>query len=103
MPPVIHSTDGAPFGMAGLWERWTGGHRATLKSWTVVVTDANDLIRDLHDRMPVILTPEDYAAWLDPENKDAAGLPEMLRPVSRKGSSPRNDSPDLLEITPVTW
>ncbi len=71
------------------------------------MTDANALVRDLHDRMPVILAPEDYAAWLDPENKDADGIRAMLRPadpapwtlqeVSRKVNSPKNDSPELIE------
>jgi len=48
----------------------------------VIVTDANAFVlRALHDRMPVILAPEDYAAWLDPKNKDTAGLLKMLRPA----------------------
>ena len=106
-PYLIRRSDGAPFGMAGLWETWRDPDGAPLESCTVIVTDANDLVRTLHDRMPVILAPEDYAAWLDPGNQDATGLLRMLRPaepaawelrqVSRKVNSPRNDSPDLLE------
>jgi len=104
-PFFIHRTDGAPFGMAGLWEWWRDDE--TIESCTIIVTDANALVRDLHDRMPVILAPEDYAAWLDHQNKDTEGLRAMLRSadptpwtlqeVSRKVNSPKNDSPDLIE------
>jgi putative SOS response-associated peptidase YedK len=79
----------------------------TIESCTIVVTDANELVCEIHDRMPVILGREDYASWLDPGNKDADGLLAMLKPanaapwtmhpVSRQVSSPRNDGPDLLE------
>jgi putative SOS response-associated peptidase YedK len=106
-PYLIRRTDGAPFGMAGLWETWRDPDGEPLESCTVIVTDANDLVRSLHDRMPVILAPEDYAAWLDPHTKDTARLLKMLRPaestawelrqVSRKVNSPKNDSTDLLE------
>jgi putative SOS response-associated peptidase YedK len=106
-PYLIRRSDGAPFAMAGLWETWKGPDGAPLESCTVVVTDANALLRALHDRMPVVLAPEDYAAWLDPGNQDAAGVLTMLRSaepaawqgrqVSRKVNSPKNDSPDLLE------
>jgi putative SOS response-associated peptidase YedK len=106
-PYLIRRTDGAPFGMAGLWETWRDPDGEPLESCTVIVTDANDLVRSLHDRMPVILAPEDYAARLDPHTKDTARLLKMLRPaestawelrqVSRKVNSPKNDSPDLLE------
>ena len=64
-------------------------------------------MREIHDRMPVILGREDHAAWLDPDNRDADGLLAMLKPadperwtmhpVSRQVNSPRNDGPDLLE------
>ena len=106
-PCLIRRTDGAPFGMAGLWEEWRGKDHETLESCTIIVTDANALVRELHDRMPVILAREDYAAWLDPENKNTDGLRAMLRPadpapwtiqeVSRKVNSPKNDSPELIE------
>jgi putative SOS response-associated peptidase YedK len=106
-PFLIYRKDRAPFAMAGLWEWWRGGEGETIESCTIIVTDANDLVRGIHDRTPVILGREDYAAWLDPGNKDADGLPAMLKPadaapwtmhpVSRQVNSPRNDSPDLLE------
>ena len=66
--------------MAGLWETWRGPDGKSLASCTLIVTGANALVRTLHDRMPVVLAREDYAAWLDPGNQDAAGLLSMLRP-----------------------
>jgi putative SOS response-associated peptidase YedK len=106
-PFLIRRNDGAPFAMAGLWERWHGKEGETIESCTIIVTDANELVRELHDRMPVILAPADYAAWLDPENKATGELLALLRPadpqgwtlveVSRKVNSPRNDGPELIE------
>jgi putative SOS response-associated peptidase YedK len=106
-PFLIRRADGEPFGMAGLWERWHGRDDETIESCTIIVTDANTVVRELHDRMPVILAPEDYATWLDPSTKDTEQLRAMLRPadpepwtlqpVSRRVNSPRNDGPELLE------
>jgi putative SOS response-associated peptidase YedK len=106
-PFLIRRKNGAPFGMAGLWERWHGKDNETIESCTIIVTEANAPVRELHDRMPVILPPKDYAAWLDPDNSNTEGLRKLLRPadpepwtvreVSRKVNSPRNDGPDLIE------
>jgi putative SOS response-associated peptidase YedK len=71
--------DGEPFAFAGLWERWSGEEQ-TIESCTIITTDANDVVRPLHDRMPVILEPRDYARWLDPVCSDPGVLQEMLRP-----------------------
>ena len=80
---------------------------AVIESCTIIVTDANALVRTIHDRMPVILAREDYAGWLDPGNRDVDGLlgllkptppePWALHPVSRQVNSPRNDGPELLD------
>ncbi|MBI3462160.1 MAG: SOS response-associated peptidase [Planctomycetes bacterium] len=59
VPFLIHRRDHRPFAFAGLWDRWKG-----IDSCTIITTDPNDLIRPLHDRMPVILAPEDYDRWL---------------------------------------
>ena len=106
-PFLIRRTDGAPFGMAGLWEKWHSKDGETLASCTIIVTDANAPVRELHDRMPVILARKDYAGWLDPENKDTEGLLSILQPaepkawtlteVSRNVNSPKNDEPELIE------
>ena len=107
-PFLVRRKDKEPFAMAGLWERWKREEGAELESCSIIVTDANDLVRAIHDRMPVILGPEDYEGWLDPGNKDFGGLRVILKPadperwtmhpVSRQINSPRNDGPQLLEI-----
>lgn len=98
----------APFAFAGLWEHWEdrdAGH--VLESCAILTTDANALVRRLHDRMPVILPPDAWSAWLDPRNEDTAALARLLAPcpehgmiaypVSRAVNNPRNEAPDLLE------
>lgn len=93
--------------MAGRWEHWKREDAEPVDSCTIVATSANELVGQMHDRMPVILGPDDYAAWLDPDTKDAERLHTILRPadpddwtlhlVSRRVNSPRNDDPELLE------
>jgi putative SOS response-associated peptidase YedK len=78
-PFHIRREDEQPFGFAGLWERWTGEEPA-IESCTIITTDANDIVGPLHDRMPAILDPRDYARWLDPAPADPGLLSEMLRP-----------------------
>jgi putative SOS response-associated peptidase YedK len=70
--------DGGPFAFAGLWERWHG-EEGDVQSCSIVTTDANELMRPLHDRMPVILDPKDYAAWLDQTPRPKEELPALLR------------------------
>jgi putative SOS response-associated peptidase YedK len=78
-PYYIRMAEGKPFAFAGLWERWHKGDEP-VESCTILTTDANDLVRPLHDRMPVILDPADYAPWLDPTRHDGAELQQLLRP-----------------------
>jgi putative SOS response-associated peptidase YedK len=68
-PYHIRCADGRPFAFAGLWGKWHD-----LESCTILTTDANDLVRPMHDRMPVILSPAGYAAWLDPDVEDPQRL-----------------------------
>lgn len=68
-----------PFAFAGLWEPWEKGDEA-VESCTIITTDANDFMRGIHDRMPVILQPDAHDEWLDPHNQDAARLSGLLRP-----------------------
>lgn len=80
-----------------------------IESCTIIVTQANDVVHSIHDRMPVILSPSDYGRWLDPEFQDAAALQALLRPyAARDGemetypvativNSPRNDVADCVE------
>ncbi len=90
-----------PFAFAGLWEHWEGTEGKVIESFTIIVTDANELVRPVHDRMPAILSPGEYAAWLDPTHADTAALLAMLDPypaepmegypVSRRVNNPAND------------
>jgi putative SOS response-associated peptidase YedK len=108
-PYLIGRRDQASFLMAGLWDRWRSGEgdQSPIESCTIIVTDANALVRPVHDRMPVILSDEAADRWLDPEQRDLAALTELLRPadpaemtlhpVSRAVNNARNDGPELLE------
>lgn len=101
-PHRIVRTDGQPFAMAGLWERWTDGER-TRSTAAVVTTRANDTIKPIHDRMPVILEPGQESIWLDgsPEDRSAVTepcAPDLLRsyPVSTAVNDPANDDPSVI-------
>ncbi|WP_236024816.1 SOS response-associated peptidase [Arenibaculum pallidiluteum] len=103
-PYRIVMRDRGPFALAGLWERWRGPKGAPLdqplETVTIVTTAANALLRPLHDRMPVILGPEDRDAWLDPARaaEDALALVRPcpddwleLYPVDPRVNSVRNE------------
>jgi len=101
-PYCIRMSDQTVFGMAGLWERWKDPDGQEVESCTIVTVDANALVGELHDRMPLILAPGDYDAWLGAGTTDAA-LPhavaaeEMVAyPVSPLVSNARNDDPACL-------
>ncbi len=106
-PMYFTRTDGGLFAFAGLWERWEGPE-GPLDSVAILTTEANDLVRDVHDRMPVILPALAEAAWLD-STSDPAALRDLLRPfpvdeLTRRSvgpavGSPRNDSPACIATT----
>ena len=104
------STDGAvraPFAFAGLWEHWQDAAGEIINSCTILTTEANELLRPIHHRMPVILNPADYDLWLDPTVQEASALQPLLQPyaaakmmaypVSTQVNSPKNDYPDCIE------
>ena len=109
-PYYIQLRDGRPFGLAGLWERWRHDDQA-IESCTIITTEANELMRPLHDRMPVILPREEYASWLDPRPDRGDVLRKLLRPyppedmtaypVSTIVNNPRNDVPQCVESLPA--
>jgi putative SOS response-associated peptidase YedK len=70
--------DGRLFAFAGLWERWNVPDGSTLESCTIITTGANELVRPVHDRMPVILGPSRYDEWLNPKNIDTGRLLTLL-------------------------
>lgn len=97
---------GAPFALAGLWERWRPKEGEPLETFTILTTDANELVEPAHNRMPVILEPKDYSRWLEPAAPERLPV-DLLRPlpaeqmvswpVSDRVGNVRNDDPDLLE------
>jgi putative SOS response-associated peptidase YedK len=103
-PYAIAMKDGAPFGIAGLWDNWkqpTFGE--WIRTFAVITTEANEMVADIHDRMPMILAPGDYARWLgeEPDPRDLmrpfpAGLMRMW-PISTRVNKPENDDPSIIE------
>lgn len=80
-PIYIRLKNDHPFGFAGLWERWEKGDQP-IESCTILTTDANDLMKPIHDRMPVIIPKGQYDLWLDPGCQDSEKLTKLLRPYS---------------------
>ncbi len=105
-PFLIHMKDDGPFAFAGLWEHWKGDGEE-IESCTIIVTEANNLLKSIHERMPVILAPADYDVWLDPTCEDWDRLQEMLKPfpsseleayaVGRAVNNPKNDFEQCVE------
>jgi putative SOS response-associated peptidase YedK len=102
-PVAVAREDGQPMVFAGLWEGWRGPDGTVLRSFTIVTTNANTTLRPIHERMPVILEPADWPAWLGEVAADPAVL---LRPseaalrawrIGTAVNNVRNDSAALLE------
>jgi putative SOS response-associated peptidase YedK len=91
-PYFIRFRDDRPFAFAGLWENWEGADHSAIKSCAIITTAACDLIRPIHDRMPVILPPEAHVVWLDPAMENFEKIASLLAPYS---------SPEM-EAFPVT-
>ena len=99
-----------PFAFAGLWEEYENENNETVHTFTIVTTEANEVVASVHDRMPVILTPETEKIWLA-HDTDEATLLDVLKPyesnkmglyaVSSKVNNPANDGPDLIEPAPA--
>ena len=106
-PYYIRMQDEQPFAFAGLWESWQTDDGSALETCTIITTDANDLTKPIHARMPVILDPKDYEPWLTSGEDATANLqlclkpypsdPMVLFPVSTLVNSPKNESPACIE------
>jgi len=106
-PFYIHRRDGMPFGMAGLFNRWTSPEGEQVCTSTIITTGANETLRPIHDRMPVIMPAAKAGLWLDPSVHGTEKLLPVLRPcpddelelyeVTVKVNSPKNDSPENIE------
>jgi putative SOS response-associated peptidase YedK len=97
---------GAPCGLAGLWEIWRGPDDTPVQTCTILTTRANPLLAPIHERMPVILPPDQYGLWLDPDMRDAGPLEHLFEPfpaeamdsypVGKGVNKVSNDSRDLI-------
>lgn len=106
IPMYIHLKDRAPFAFAGLWDSWNSKDGSEIKSCTIITTQPNELVEQIHNRMPVILSPEGYAAWIQEGENDPELLKSLLHPypseemaaypVSTKVNSPQNDTPEVI-------
>lgn len=105
-PYRILMKDRPAFAMAGLYDTWTTPEGNKISSCTIITTTPNELMVDIHDRMPVILRLEDEAAWLDRSNQDVGLLKSMLKPydaakmraypVSSAVGNVKNNGPELI-------
>jgi putative SOS response-associated peptidase YedK len=103
---AIALTSKEPYAFAGLWEKWKDRQTGTeLLTFTIITTDPNEVVRPLHDRMPVIIPAKDYDRWLQPGDPQRPPI-DLLRPfeaglmtawkVDKADGKVKNDSPDLL-------
>ncbi|MFC4409830.1 SOS response-associated peptidase [Chungangia koreensis] len=105
-PINIKMKDGGLFGLAGLWESWKSPDGNLIHSCTVVTTEANEIMEQIHDRMPVILKPESEKIWLSPSIQDPEVLNRLIRPfdaeqmetfiVSNEVNSPKSNHEGLI-------
>ncbi|MBI4531111.1 MAG: SOS response-associated peptidase [Candidatus Latescibacteria bacterium] len=108
-PIYIRLRSGEPFAFAGLWDVWRSVEGPPVRSCTIITTVPNELVGQIHNRMPVILKPETYEVWLDPSERSPDTLSGLLTPypteemtaypVSPLVNNPRTDTPTC--ITPT--
>jgi putative SOS response-associated peptidase YedK len=105
-PFFFHMRDDRVFGFAGLWDKWRDKEGKIIESCAILTTEANEVFRTVHDRMPVILPPETYDEWLGDDPRGVEALKELLRPypssemvaypVGPRVNSPQNQGSDLI-------
>lgn len=106
-PYYITMRDGSPFGFAGLWEHWKDPEGKVVESCTLMTTEANELTKPIHDRMPVIVPKEQFAQWLGPCADPRSELLPLLKPfdssvmaaypVSTHVNNPRFDDAECVK------
>ena len=106
-PVYVRTKNGKPFGMAGLYNLWTSPEGEQVCTSTIITTDANESLKPVHDRMPVIAPRDKYDLWLDPDVHEKENLLPVLEPYPDKGlelyevstrvNSPKNDSAENIQ------
>jgi putative SOS response-associated peptidase YedK len=109
-PYNIGLKDDGLFAFAGVWDRWKTPAGELRETCSVITTEANTLLKPIHNRMPVILSQEDYEVWLDPGVKDPARVQELLKPfnaremkiypLSSRVSNVNNDDAECIREVP---
>ncbi|MFB4158790.1 SOS response-associated peptidase [Geomicrobium sp. JSM 1781026] len=104
-PFHIQLKNGDPLAFAGIWDTWSNDTEQ-MTSCAIITTEANELVADIHERMPVILSPADFDRWLDPTNTDPQSVTPMLEPypagdmiayeVSPRVNDPRSNDAELV-------
>lgn len=108
IPYYIHLKNAELFSFAGLYDVWKDAEGKELKSYTIITTEPNTLMAEIHNRMPAILSETTEETWLDPANQNLSQLVGLLNPymtidmsanpVSKLVNNPENDSPEILKI-----
>jgi len=111
-PYAITLADRGLMALAGLWETWRSPAQETIRSFTIITTTPNELCAEVHNRMPVILSPETWAAWLAEEPAEEAVLKMMLVPypaermtmwpVDKRVGNVKNNDASLIEPVPLS-
>lgn len=101
VPHFIHMKTRKPFAFAGLWSEWHSPDGSQIRSCTIVTTQPNPIMAAIHDRMPVIIDPDDYQRWIDPAAQSPDSLQPLIKPypademtahpVSTLVNNPKND------------
>lgn len=112
-PMYIHDVTGRPWGLAGIYETWTSPGGEEVTTCAIITVPANEVMSQVHERMPAIIPPGDRDTWLDPGVRDADVLLPLLRPygsgemvvvpVGDRVNSAANQGPDLIRPLDTLW
>lgn len=101
-PYFIHMNDKKPFAFGGIWDTWKNPEGNNIETFSILTTKPNELLKPIHDRMPVIIEPKQFDNWLNPEIQEPAELIPLLEPfkatkmeaypISTYINSPKNNS-----------
>jgi putative SOS response-associated peptidase YedK len=107
-PYLVRGRDSDLFSMAGIWEHWENSETGdVIESCAILTTRPNSVVGELHDRMPVIIKPESYPTWLDPNIQSQEQLTPLMepypnektviQPINREVNNPANDNPSVIQ------